>query len=92
MSINDHWRGTASPVAPPGNEWTLLDYQANHRLAELLIEAEQDRLVRLAREVRRDRPDRAHPGTRDGLIRSALSAVAAFARRSTIDRQEIPSG
>jgi hypothetical protein len=92
MPIDRHLRAAASPFAPPGNSWTLLDYQANHRMAELLSEAEQDRLARRARAVRRHGPDRARLIARDRLIGSALSAVAAFARRLALRRPEMPSG
>jgi hypothetical protein len=96
MPIDDHGRG-ASPIAPPGNAWTLLDYQAHRRMAELLIEAEQDGLARRARVVRRAGPDELPSAARDRLIQSAQSAVAAFARRLAFhrprtERPEMPSG
>lgn len=41
MPNEDQWRGVARPRADAANEWSLFEYRAQDRIAELLNEAEQ---------------------------------------------------
>jgi hypothetical protein len=88
MRVEDQWRVADLPIAPPRNAPSLLDDRANHRMAELLNEAEQERLARLARGVRRAGSDRPGWVAQHRPIHSALMALAAFACRLAIHRPE----
>jgi hypothetical protein len=81
MAIEDQWRGVAPPRADSANAWSLLEYRAQDRMAQLLNEADQRRLARLAREPRRSGRQEPRSGVRPANILAAVSALVSFARR-----------
>jgi hypothetical protein len=81
MPIEDHWLLATMTRAPRSEAPSFVGLHANHRIAELLNEAAQERLARLAHEVRRAGPERPRPAARHRLVRSALSALSGIARR-----------
>jgi len=86
MPIDDQRRTGPSRMQPPANAWPLLQYHAHHRMAELHHEAEQERLVGLARKVRRGGSGPARSAAGRGFLDPALTLVAAFARHLVIAR------
>jgi hypothetical protein len=86
MPIDDQRRSAIAPSATSANAGSLLEYHAHRRVAELLYEAEQERLAGLARKVRPggSRLLRGAAGRR--VLQPALSLFAAFARHLVIAR------
>jgi hypothetical protein len=92
MSNEDRRRESAWPGAHPASAWSLLSLHANHRMAELLEEAERARIASRARSGRHTASEPRRPVARPWLLRSALSALAVVARRLAIPRPGSQAG
>lgn len=86
MSNEDQRREAALPGVHPAGAWSLAGYHANHRMAELLAEAERERIAGVARSVRHAGPKARRAVVRAGLLHSARSALVGFTRRLPIPR------
>jgi hypothetical protein len=85
MPNRDPWRGVAQPQNRSG-EPLRRESRAHYRIADLLHEAEQERLVAVARRPRRPKSPRRPSAEMPRLLDAARSGLAVLARRLAITR------
>lgn len=84
MPKEDRWRGIDRPSTLQG-AWTPLEIRAHQRMAELLHEAELDRIVRMARGASGSRLQARRSVAMPTLLTAVLSALVDLACRLVID-------
>ena len=80
MPIEDPWRGI-DQLSDLASAWSPLEIRAHQRMAELLHEAEQDRLARLARGLHRSGLPTRRSVALPRLMTAASPALVDVARR-----------